>query len=183
LALDLVNTWDPYLADPERLPDPGALRRFLAEHQLGGAAGDGDLERVRALRRRLQDILTTADGEELVSRLNEFLAENVDGAALVQRDGGRWAVAPRPRAPGSLDARLAGIAATELAELVAAVGASRIRSCRAAPCVEVFVDTSRNARRRYCSRRCANRVNATRHRRTSRSGSTHLRSSSSRGRR
>jgi hypothetical protein len=40
----------------------------------------------------------------------------------------------------------------------------RIRQCEAAPCIEVFVDRSRNGRRVYCSRRCADRVNASRHR-------------------
>jgi predicted RNA-binding Zn ribbon-like protein len=54
--------------------------------------------------------------------------------------------------------------ATELTDLVTDVGPERIRECEAAPCIEVFVDSSRNGRRVYCSRRCANRVNASRHR-------------------
>ncbi|NRQ38466.1 hypothetical protein HII36_42560, partial [Nonomuraea sp. NN258] len=31
VALDLANTWDEYLDDPERLPDAAALHRFCTE--------------------------------------------------------------------------------------------------------------------------------------------------------
>ncbi|GAA1628765.1 hypothetical protein GCM10009733_026910 [Nonomuraea maheshkhaliensis] len=39
VAIDLANTWDEYLDDPERLPDVSALRRFCAEL---GVPGFGD---------------------------------------------------------------------------------------------------------------------------------------------
>ncbi|MBT2230399.1 CGNR zinc finger domain-containing protein [Nonomuraea sp. NEAU-A123] len=45
VALDLANTWDEYLDEPERLPDPAALRRFCEEFgenvdtPLGGTPG------------------------------------------------------------------------------------------------------------------------------------------------
>jgi predicted RNA-binding Zn ribbon-like protein len=75
-----------------------------------------------------------------------------------------WTLALTPRLRRRLDERLATIAVNELVGLVSTVGPERIRTCNAAPCREIFVDTSRNGRRRYCSRRCANRLNATRHR-------------------
>jgi hypothetical protein len=85
-------------------------------------------------------------------------------------DGGE---APRRRLGCLVEAapRLAERATDEIVELVTTHGPERIRSCQASPCIEVFVDTSRNGRRRYCSHRCANRVNAARHRRRQRAGS------------
>ena len=165
IAIDLVNTWDPYSADPERLPDTEALERFLAEHSLDGRVSGQALERCRALRTRLLEILTAPSAPELVARLNGFIAEVATGAAIVRRPDGCWTLALEQKSSRGVDEQLAGLAAAELADLIAEVGPERIRHCQAAPCVEVFLDTSRNGRRRYCSRRCANRLNATRHRR------------------
>lgn len=165
LVIDLVNTWDPYLADPERLPDTEALDRFLAEHGLDEGASGRALERCRTLRKRLLDILTAPGSSELVSRLNSFIADVGGRAAVARRADGRWVLAFEQQSPRRLDEQLAGLAAGELVELVVELGPERLRGCQAAPCAEVFVDTSRNGRRRYCSSRCANRVNAARHRR------------------
>jgi predicted RNA-binding Zn ribbon-like protein len=165
LALDLVNTWDPYLADPERLPNVETLRAFLREHGVSGRVDAPELERCKALRERLSDVMTAATGEELVVRLNRLVGEVAAGAEVVQRADGRWALAITQRAQSGVTERLATRAVLDLVDLVSDVGPERIRACRAAPCREVFVDTSRNGGRRYCSRRCANRVNAARHRR------------------
>lgn len=50
-----------------------------------------------------------------------------------------------------------------LAGLVGA-DASRLGTCDADGCAVVFVDTSRNGRRRFCSQRCANRSHVAAHR-------------------
>jgi predicted RNA-binding Zn ribbon-like protein len=42
---------------------------------------------------------------------------------------------------------------------------SRLRACSRAGCSTVFIDTSRNGRRHFCSVRCANQVNVANHRR------------------
>lgn len=165
LALDLANTWDPYLADPERLADTRALSRFFEEHGLDARATRSTLEHCRALRARLRKILTAPGPRELVARLNVFLAEVSPATVVAQRLDGGWAASLRTRSRGRVDERLAQKVAAELVDLVTTHGPERIRSCQASPCVEVFVDTSRNGRRRYCSHRCANRVNAARHRR------------------
>jgi predicted RNA-binding Zn ribbon-like protein len=46
-----------------------------------------------------------------------------------------------------------------LANLVCDLGASRLGVCQAAKCTQVFVDTSPNQSRRYCSERCSSRAN------------------------
>jgi predicted RNA-binding Zn ribbon-like protein len=170
LALDLGNTWDPYLADPERLVDTRALSRFLREHGFEGRVSRSTLEQCRALRARLLAIFTAPDPVELVARLNVFLSDVSEGAMVAKRLDGGWSVSLKPRSRARLVDRLAEKAAGDIVELVTTHGPERIRSCQASPCIEVFVDTSRNGRRRYCSHRCANRVNAARHRRRQRAG-------------
>ena len=167
LAIDLANTWDPYLDDPELLPDRAALHRFLKAHSIDQPAGKESLRRCRALRERLRDIFGAPTPTELVERLNLLLDEIGEGAEFVRLRDGRWSFLPRQPVRASLDKTLAALAARELTHLVTRVGPERIRQCGAAPCIEVFVDRSRNGRRVYCSRRCANRVNALRHRRRS----------------
>lgn len=164
LAIDLVNTLDPYLAQPERLPDAEALRRFLGEHGIDARSNRHDLQRCRALRRRLLQVLTAPTAADLIARLNALITEVNTGAELVARADAGWALALTPRPRFRLDEHLAAAAVGELVDLVSTVGPERIRACNAAPCREIFVDTSRNGRRRYCSRRCANRLNATKHR-------------------
>ena len=164
LAINLANTLDLYLAEPERLPDGEALRRFLDEHGIDAPIHGHDLQHCRALRGRLLDVLTAPGTADLVARLNAIIAEVISGAEVVARPDGGWAFTLTSRPGRRLDERLAAVAVGELVDLVSTVGPERIRACQAAPCREIFVDTSRNGRRRYCSRRCANRLNATRHR-------------------
>jgi predicted RNA-binding Zn ribbon-like protein len=165
LALDLANTWDPYLDDPELLPDRVSLQRFLRAHGIEETADKDSLPHCRALRERLRNILDAPTPRELVARLNVLLGEEAVGTAIVRRRDGRWSLVPGQPARASLERKLAALAASELTDLVTDVGPERIRQCQAAPCIEVFVDRSRNGRRVYCSRRCANRINASRHRR------------------
>jgi len=165
LAIDLANTWDPYLADPELLPSRASLERFLNAHGIDETPDNEALSRCHVLRERLRHIVGAPTPAELVARLNVLLCEVVEGAAIVRRRDGRWSLVPGQPLQASPEGRIAARAASELTELITDLGAERIRQCRAAPCIEVFVDRSRNGRRAYCSRRCANRVNASRHRR------------------
>jgi predicted RNA-binding Zn ribbon-like protein len=48
--------------------------------------------------------------------------------------------------------------ATGLAVVLGGSGADRLGVCTAPGCDRVFVDTSRNGTRRYCSTSCQNRV-------------------------
>ena len=54
---------------------------------------------------------------------------------------------------------LVGESLLGLANLVCDLGASRLGICAASPCTNVYVDTSPNQSRRYCSDRCSSRAN------------------------
>lgn len=51
-----------------------------------------------------------------------------------------------------------------LARVVAQDGPDRLGRCAATGCARVFVDTSRNGRRRFCAPACANRTHVAEHR-------------------
>ncbi len=55
--------------------------------------------------------------------------------------------------------RLAAEAALGLSAVLQHYGVERLHVCSAAPCTDVFIDTSRNHTRRYCCEQCANRHN------------------------
>ncbi|MGP3933546.1 CGNR zinc finger domain-containing protein [Nonomuraea sp. KM88] len=158
VAIDLANTWDTYLDDPERLPDVAALRRFcaeLGEHDEAGA----DLDAVRSVRARLRAVLA-CDPPERTPALARWAGE-LPVRVTVADSGGT----PRARltAPGgaSMAERLAVRAVAELLDLAASGGWERLRLCAAQPCQDAFVDRSRPGRRQFCSTRCANRAHAT----------------------
>jgi predicted RNA-binding Zn ribbon-like protein len=63
-----------------------------------------------------------------------------------------------------LTARVQALTAAGLAHLIDSGHGGRLRACNRDGCPAVFIDTSRNGRRRYCTVRCANQVNVARHR-------------------
>ncbi|MEU6778374.1 CGNR zinc finger domain-containing protein [Nonomuraea angiospora] len=176
VALDLANTWDEYLDDPERLPDAAALHRFcreLGEHgelrkggELGGRGGlaEGgelsvdDLRAVRAVRERLRAVLSCVPHDR--TRALARWAGELPIRVVVEESGG----APRQRltAPEGADLaeRLAVRSVAELLDLAATGDWERLRLCAADPCKDAFVDQSRPGKRQFCSTRCANRAHA-----------------------
>ncbi|MEU5860894.1 CGNR zinc finger domain-containing protein [Nonomuraea sp. NPDC047529] len=168
VAVDLANTWDEYLDDPERLPDVAELHRFCRE--LGepvendqaprgqGGVGEEDLRQVREVRGRLRAVLAAEPGDRA-----RVLAEWVAGLPArpaVTAAGG----VPRLRLVASDGAapagRLAVRAVTELLEIAASGDWERLRRCAATPCTDAFIDRSRPGKRQFCSTRCANRAHA-----------------------
>ncbi|MGA6205152.1 CGNR zinc finger domain-containing protein [Nocardia testacea] len=97
-----------------------------------------------------------------VEPINALLAETTSRPYISTHDGRaphlHYAAEDAP-----IEERVKAYTAAGLAELYCAAP-GRIGQCRRAECPRVFVDTSRNGRRRFCSDRCANRVNVARHR-------------------
>ncbi|PZG19526.1 CGNR zinc finger domain-containing protein [Nonomuraea aridisoli] len=158
VALDLANTWDEYLDDPERLPDAEALRRFCAELDEPGADGPDALWQVREVRRRLRAILADEPAER-TRTLAQWAAE-LPVRAVVAESGGAPVLRLAAPEQAALAERLAVRAVAELLDVAAAGDWERLRLCAARPCRDAFVDRSRPGRRQFCSTRCANRAHA-----------------------
>ena len=97
-----------------------------------------------------------------IAAVNERLARNPVVSALT-KDGSGWEVRPRFDAPPA-DALLGRLAA-DFAGTVASGRTERLRQCEHPNCVMMFIDTSKNGRRRWCSMEtCGNREKAAGHR-------------------
>lgn len=161
LVEDLINTYDTFLEQPERLRTPADLYTFLRQQAMEVAAPltAADLDAVRGLRESLRAIWTAEQVGVATGRLNTLFASlratpqvNTDAAAKVT-------LTLLPKAGSSLLERLTLATAMQMVMLLQEYGQTRLRACDAAPCRDVFVDTSRNRTRRFCSERCANRYN------------------------
>lgn len=159
LAVDLVNSYSP-VWDREDLPDDQALGEFLDRHGISHQhpVSHTDLDQVRQLRRRLREVFMAADQESAVATLNGLLARAGALPHLTRHDGQPWHVHVTARRQ-PLASRLAAEAAMALAGAIAQHGFQRLRVCQGSRCLDVFVDTSRNGSRQYCSPAiCGNRA-------------------------
>lgn len=142
--------------------DLAALRRHLRHRPgYGERAGERDLVTLRALQRRLREVVEAADaGDEqgAIARLNALLQRTAVSPRISGHDAHSWHL--HVTAPGTAIGN--DIAAEVLMGLAVAVidrGADRLGLCRAEGCELAYLDTSPNRSRRYCSQRCASRSN------------------------
>lgn len=159
LAVALLNTWDTYDDPPEHLAAEADLRRFL--HLVGRpraarVAGATELTAVKDVRDRLRRVFETADEDEAARVLNAVAAA-AGALPRLERAGGDWVVRYGPDESDVVE-HLAATAAGSLLEVVRAHGLSRFGTCAAAPCTGVFVDRTKNRRKRYCCELCADRA-------------------------
>lgn len=138
-------------------------RESLGEHP-----GTGDLlDRARPLRRDLRDgALRLMAGESPSQALLQEIGALLDGhpeRLTLTTVEGKWAVRWRPVAlvPSLLLARIAA----DYARFLASAPHHRLRRCMAGTCMMLFLDTSKNGTRRWCSMElCGNRAKAASHR-------------------
>jgi predicted RNA-binding Zn ribbon-like protein len=157
LAVALVNTRpvDPW---PEALPDAAALTALLDEAGLPSptAPTEADLAEVRVVRAGLAATLTATDERAAAAALNRLLARVGARPQLTDHDGG-WHLHVEPAAERLAD-RIAAWCGAALSWVVTDSGTTRFGVCDDGDCPSVYVDASRNAARRYCSRTCATRA-------------------------
>lgn len=159
LAADLVNTRPRETDPPEKLRTLDDLRRLLAAcPDPVPPCGEDDLPAMRALREPLVAAFDAPSYAAFARAVNPLLG---GGWQLVSAGDG-WLLAPT--STSSPASWFGAHAAHGLAELALTYGLERMHLCRANDCLRAVVDVSRNGTRRYCSRTCANRVNARRHR-------------------
>ena len=173
LAVRLANTAaDEEQADGQSISTLDGLRDLLT----GGGFPDtrvsrGDLDAIRALRGEFRQIFAAAaagNGGEAADRLNALLVQHPVHPYLLRHDDEPWHL--HLSQGGSIADRYAAGSAMGLAAIITQLGIDRLGICAAPGCEGVFIDTSTNRSRRYCSDRCVARANVTAFRARRRSG-------------
>ena len=147
----------------------GTARRRAAAEALGGNGRrtprmpDEQADALVALADRLREVFACVDRDDArgaVRRLNALMRETGARPQLDRLPGGDgWHVHFHGR-DDSLATGWAAGCATGLALALGSDLAGRLGVCAAPRCDRVYVDTSRNASRRFCSTACQNRVKA-----------------------
>jgi predicted RNA-binding Zn ribbon-like protein len=160
MALDLANTWDEWLDEPELLPDVAALRQFCEEFtEPPGELSQAVLIAVREMRSHLRAVLHR-DPPERTRALAAFAAD-LPSQAVIENTNDLPTLRLTSSADATLADRLAIRAVRDLLNIATAGDWERLRLCAASPCQDAFIDRSRPGRRQFCSTRCANRAHAT----------------------
>jgi predicted RNA-binding Zn ribbon-like protein len=154
-ALDLCNT---RLGEKDLLERPASLESWFVAAGLTDHAPRvtrGELEAARGLREGIRRALLESDGPALAGLAEDWL-DRAPGCLRVEAS--------------TLQPRFAPAAGTSCCLLVGAVldaldiareSPGRVRECAGERCPVVFLDTSRNGSRRWCSmERCGSRAKA-----------------------
>jgi len=152
-SADLVN------AD---LEDADALVRFLGERTwLHDKVVERDAAALRRFQRELRPVFEASNEraeKQVVELLNGLLAKHPVTPYIAGHEPGNWHMHVADRT-SSVAELLVAESLMGLSTLVCDLGANRLGVCDASPCTQVFVDTSPNQSRRYCSDRCSSRAN------------------------
>jgi len=162
LAAGIVNVFAE--ADEEgREAEAAELEAELARHETQGPVGTADIAPMRLLAGRLRTVFEAPDPPAATAAVNALLAQSRLSPHVSEHGGG----APHlhfARPEAGVVERTAASTAMGLAVVVCDYGSKRLGVCASATCRDAFIDTSRNAQRRYCSDGCANRSNVAAHR-------------------
>ncbi len=144
------------------LPDGAALREHLADRSwLHRSLTDADVPTLQAFQTELRPVFEASDVDDVrrvVSALNDLLATHPVTPMISDHDPEQLHMHVANRA-ASVAELLIGESLMGLANLICDLGATRLGICSEPRCDNVFVDTSPNQSRRYCSDRCSSRAN------------------------
>jgi predicted RNA-binding Zn ribbon-like protein len=149
LAIDLANA------------DLDEIESFLTAHAEWFTPGTpltlspAEAGRAAATARLVRAVAMADSQDDVLDRLNELLALARPRPYATQHDGELHLHYAREEAP-ALE-QLTTTVAMGLSQVVVQHGWRRLGVCSAEGCDDVYVDTSRNASRRYCSNTCASR--------------------------
>ena len=144
------------------LSDVTALHRHLAgRDDLVAHSLDRDCMLLRKFQRELRPVFEASEADDtakVVELLNELMVRHPITPRISDHDPGdlHLHVATKSASVAEL---LVGESLLGLANLVCDLGPTRLGICAAASCRCVYVDTSPNQSRRYCSDRCSSRAN------------------------
>jgi predicted RNA-binding Zn ribbon-like protein len=135
----------------------GQLDVWYAEHLHTShrAAGEHELESVRAIRPMLYELLT-ADRDRAAEMVNELLAESGTTPQLVRHGAWDWHLhgVANDADPAT---RIVVDTAMAMIDVVRDDEMSRLGICADETCDGIVLDLSRNRSRRFCSTACGNR--------------------------
>ncbi|MFQ1003271.1 CGNR zinc finger domain-containing protein [Modestobacter sp. SSW1-42] len=152
LAIDLANV---------DVTDEGWVRAFLEAHDEWFTDGTAmelsapEAEAVGQTSALVREVALAASQDEVMARLNALLALASPKPYATDHDGELHLHYARPDA-GAVE-QLTTTVAMGLSQVVVQHGWQRLGVCSAEGCGNVYVDTSRNASRRYCSNTCSSR--------------------------
>ena len=152
LAIGLANA---------ALDPPGGVETFLTSHVEWFSAATAlelsgrDTAAVARTARLVRSVALAESQDDVLSRLNELLALARPRPYATDHDGELHL--HYADADASALEQLTTTVAMGLSHVVVQHGWQRLGVCSAEGCDDVYVDTSRNASRRYCSNTCASR--------------------------
>jgi predicted RNA-binding Zn ribbon-like protein len=171
-GVELVSSEPDELEPDDPLSSLDGLRALLAPWPwLRRRAETGDLAPLLRLRSELRAVFDDAaegGSAAMVGRINHLLAHHRPQPSISGHDDSDWHLHIADDR-GSVATEFATGAVMGLAMALLDLGADRFGSCADPRCSGVFIDTSRNRSRRYCSDRCASRANVAAHRERQRS--------------
>jgi predicted RNA-binding Zn ribbon-like protein len=153
LAIGLANA---------ELDAPGGVRDFLHSHAEWFSEGTSlelsprDATAVARTSGLIREVAVAGSEPEVKDRLNALLALASPRPYATDHDGELHLHYARPDA--SALEQLTTTVAMGISQVVVQHGWQRLGVCSAEGCEDVYVDTSRNASRRYCSNTCASRA-------------------------
>jgi predicted RNA-binding Zn ribbon-like protein len=144
------------------LPDRDGLLDFLGPRAwLQPQVTDRDVVVLRRFQRELRQAFEASDRDDaasVVDVLNGLLERHPITPRIADHNPSNLHIHVANKAASVADL-LIGEALLGLANLVCDLGPTRLGVCAASPCTNVYVDTSPNQSRRYCSDRCSSRAN------------------------
>ena len=154
------------------LSDPEALVAVLPGREwLHPQVTERDVTTLRRFQRELRPVFEAGEADDvpaLVTGLNELMARHPITPRITDHDTDLHLHVATENA--SVAELLVGESLLGLATLVCDLGPDRLGVCSATRCTNVFVDTSPNRSRRYCSERCSSRANVAAYRARQRAG-------------
>ena len=144
------------------LPDAAAVRALLTSRDwLHDQCSDRDALVLRRFQRELRPVFEASghgDTRAVIAGLNALMVEHPMTPQISDHDPDNLHLHVATRS-ASVAELLVSESLLGLSTLVCDLGATRLGVCAASPCTNVYVDTSPNQSRRYCSDRCSSRAN------------------------
>jgi predicted RNA-binding Zn ribbon-like protein len=163
VAVGLANLLTPGFRRGRAYEPPQDEERTAAVNELlrsGGGRRMASWEEAASLSfvaAELRAVFAADSVDDAARLVNDMLSRTGARPALERHDGEPWHLHYHAADNSLLDGWAAGMAAG-LAVVLGGELYDRLGVCTAARCDRVYVDTSRNGTRRYCSTSCQNRV-------------------------